>query len=1064
MRLDDIEDVYELSTIQEGLLFHSLFSPGTGVYLEQIQLTLVGELDVAAYRTAWQSIVDRHPILRTSFHTEAGKALQVVHRTVELPWTELDWRESDEAEQAGLLADLALADRMRGFRMEEAPLMRAALIRRGEDSWTFFWSFSHLLMDGWSFGLVFSELADLYTAGVTGATPALARPRPYRDYLKWWQQRDRTASDAFWRDHLAGFTTPGALEIGAPPSGDLPPDEPSHGVLPVPQLVAAMPRMAEFSRQHGLTLNTVMQGAWMVLLSRYLGRRDVIAGSTGTQRPADLAGAEHIMGPMLATMPVRADVDPDRPLVDWLRDLQSSMATAREHAEVSLAELRHAAALPGSAPLFEMDLAFENVPVPDLGLPGVRITESRYDGRPHFPITMIVMPGDDAPEPRLVFDRTRFSEPAAARLVRHFETLLDGMASTPDATLGELPVLPPEERSLVLGEWQRTSPVDGRRTLPEVFAERVAYDPHAVAVECGEESLTYRELDERANRLARHLVSLGAGPGQRVGLRLARTPDLVVGVLGTLKSGAAYVPLDLGQPAERMAYVLGDSGARILVTHAAAGDAVPEFDGTVVDLAAAAIAALPADAPETGPSPDDLAYVIYTSGSTGKPKGVQLTHANVVRLVAGAATRFDLGPADGWSLFHSYAFDVSVFEMWGAFGTGGRLVVVPHDATRNPEALHAVLREHRVTVFSQTPSAFRQYAAVALGADDQPPLRYVVFAGEALDVGSLQDWMDRFGDDSPRLVNMYGITEVTVHCTFHVVLKSELDSPVRGDVGRPLPDVRLYLLDERGEPVPIGVRGEICVAGPAVARGYQNLPELTAERFVSGPDGERMYRSGDLARFGEDGSIQFLGRADFQVKIRGFRVEPDEVAAVLRARDGVADAAVLAREYAPGDMWLVAWVVGAVGEAELREAAVAALPEYMVPSAFVLLDELPLTANGKLDRAALPEPDGTRPDVGAFVAPRDEREEKVAAIWRDVLGVEQVGVHDDFFALGGHSLLATRVVFALRAAFGVEVPVRLVFDRPTVAALTAGLPEPGGEGTTAIPRATRRARTGGSVA
>ncbi|MEU5363862.1 amino acid adenylation domain-containing protein [Streptomyces sp. NPDC005925] len=1053
MRLDGIEDVYELSSVQEGLLFHNLFTPGAGVYLEQITLTLHGELDVAAFRQSWQTIVDRHPVLRTSFHWEGvGKALQVVHRSVTLDMPELDWRDASPEEQEARYEQFALDDRMRGFAFDKPPLMRLALLRTADDTWKFFWSFSHLLLDGWSFGLCFYELTQLYNALAQGKQPTtLERPRPYHGYVAWWKKRSTEQAEKFWTRHLSGFETPERpLELGSIDRKPPAPGEPSHGMLPDRDLVALVPRLGEVAREHGLTVNTISQGAWMLLLSRYLDRDDVIAGSTGTQRPAGLPGAEQIMGPMLATMPVRAHVDPDAHLIEWLRDLQQDMAEARENADIALPELRRLGGLPGSVPLFDMDLAYENVPVPDMTLHRVEIGESTYDGRPHFPITMIIMPGERLPVPRLVYDRTRFPDRAAQRLIDHFYTALTAIIDNPDRTLSEIPVLPEAERAQ-LAEFAATEPVPVAATLHEIFAERAREHPDKAAVLCGTDRLTYGELDRRANRLARHLAGLGAGPGSTVGLAMERSTDMLVAVLGVLKSGAAYVPLDLTHPAERLAYTLSDAGALALVTHAAGRDRVPGFDGPRVDLDAdaAVLDALGDEPPATQTGLDSPAYLIYTSGSTGRPKGVVVTHRNVARLVAGAGTRFAFRPDDVWSMFHSYAFDVSVFETWGAFCNGATLAVVPRDDARSPEALHALLREHGVTVFSQTPSAFRAYMAVALTRpdDEQPPLRYVVFAGEPLDAPTLTPWIERFGSDRPQLINMYGITEVTVHCTFHRVTGTDLTGGIPNNIGRPLPDVSIHVLDRRGRPAPIGVGGEMYVGGPAVAKGYRNLPELTAERFLPDPFSDdpdaRLYRSGDLARYLENGDLEFLGRADQQVKVRGYRIEPGEIETVLRQDDAVREAVVIAREDTPGDRRLVAYVV--TGDEDdpterLRELVRAHLPEHMVPSAVVRLDALPLTVNGKTDREALPAPGGERPDLAAaYVAPRDEREEALVRVWTEVLGVERVGVHDDFFALGGHSLLATRVAFGASAALGIEVPVRLVFDRPTVAAMAADL-------------------------
>jgi surfactin family lipopeptide synthetase C len=1053
MKPADLQDVYELSPIQEGMLFHSLLDPESGVYVEQLHFTLRGALDVDAFRRAWQAMVDRHPIFRTGFHwEEVGKALQAVHAAATIPVEQLDWRDVPAADRERHHSEFAREERRRGFDLRRPPLMRIVLIRLEDELYRFFWSFPHIVMDGWSFGLALQEFAALYAAHAQGQPIELPPARPYRDYVAWWKRQDMGEAETYWRRTLAGFEPAGALESGPAPRPQDGDAGPTHGFVPDASLGGLVRDLQQVARDHRLTLNTIVQGAWLILLSRYLGRDDVICGATSTHRPATLPGAQTIVGPMLSTMPVRARVEPDEPLVAWLQRLQSSMAEARDHGDVPLHLFGQWAGTPHGAPLFETDLAFENAPAPEIGLHGLEVVDFGYDGRPHYPLTMVVFPQEDLP-PRLIYDRRRFTPEAAARLLGHFRTILESIAAAPGARVGDVEMLTAEERRQLLVEWAATTPQEAAPCLHERFAAQAARTPNAIAAVCGRETLTYRELDEQANRLAHRLRALGAGPGQRVGLCLGRSLHTLTGVLGVLKSGAAYVPLDLSHPAERMAYILRDADVTVLVTHQAAADRAPSFDGPVLclDKDAAAIAAEDATAPTSGAEPGDLAYVIYTSGSTGRPKGVQVTHANVVRLVTGAGTLFGFRADDVWSLFHSYAFDVSVFEMWGAFLNGARLVVVPHDTTRSAEALHALVREQGVTVLSQTPSAFRPFMEADRGHDPaQLSLRYVVFAGEYLDTPLLAPWIERHGDDRPHLVNMYGITETTVHSTFRRITAADLDSPVRSNIGRPLPDLRIHLLDPHGRPVPVGVPGEIHVSGPGVARGYQNLPELTAERFLPDPftdDPEaRMYRSGDIARRLENGELESIGRADFQVKIRGFRVEPGEIEAVLAAHPRVREAVVTARPHGPGDTRLVAYVVpDGPGDGlahDLRGHARARLPEYMVPTHVVELAAMPLTANGKIDRRALPEPDAARPDLAAdYVAPRTPAEKDVAQIWGDVLGVERVGVHDDFFDLGGHSLLATRVVSRLRAVLGADVTVRTLFDRPTVAGLCAALAE-----------------------
>ncbi|HYO12971.1 MAG TPA: amino acid adenylation domain-containing protein, partial [Thermoanaerobaculia bacterium] len=576
--------------------------------------------------------------------------------------------------------------------------------------------------------------------------------------------------------------------------------------------------------------------------------------------------------------------------------------------------------------------------------------------------------------------------------------------------------------------------------------------PEAVAVGCEEERLSYGELDRRANRLAWHLIGLGVSPGDLVGLCLERSVEMLVAILGVLKAGSAYVPLDPAYPRERLAFMLADSRVPVLLAHGSLAKVLPEPGPATrvvfLDRDPERIAGENAEAPAVAVSPDHPAYVIYTSGSTGRPKGVVVRHGNAVRLFTATEPWFGFGPEDVWTLFHSYAFDFSVWEIWGALLYGGRLVVVPWWESRSPEAFYGLLRTERVTVLNQTPSAFRQLTwaedAVLAGTAPDLALRWVIFGGEALELASLAPWFARHGDECPRLVNMYGITETTVHVTYRPLGRMDAKGS-RSVIGRAIPDLALHVLDKEFQPQPVGVPGEIHVGGTGLALGYLGRPELTAERFVPNPYGEpgsRLYRSGDLARYLPDGDLEYLGRIDHQVKIRGFRVELGEIESALAARPSIREAVVLAREHGT-EKRLVAYLVPAADEnpsaAELREHLRRTLPEHMVPAAFVILPALPLTPNGKVDRRALPAPE-IEAERG-YVAPRTPVEELLAGLWAELLGVARVGVEDRFFELGGHSLLATRMVSRLRGLFGVELPLRVLFENPTVAALARRVEE-----------------------
>jgi amino acid adenylation domain-containing protein/non-ribosomal peptide synthase protein (TIGR01720 family) len=1031
----DVEDVYPLTPLQEGMLFHALYESGSDAYVEQMSAVLEGSLDLGAFEAAWQDAAARHAILRTAFAWEGlERPLQVVHKRGAIPVERLDWSGLDGRGQEERLASYLAADRAKGFRLDALPLVRVAVARLSAERHRLVWTFHHALLDGWSLPVLLGEVFAAHGARAKGEVPRPAAPFAFRDHVAWLAARDEAAAEAHWREALRGVRAATPLVVDHPADPRLPP---AGGEAEMRLPHETTERLRAMAREHRLTLGTVVAGAWAALLARYTGEDDVVFGATVSGRPPELPGIESAVGLFINTVPLRTRVPQDVPALEWLAALQDQQARAREFEHVPLARIQGWSEVPRGRPLVESLLVFENYPVEAArGDGGLSIRDVRAFERTSFPVTVVA--GLAGPLVlRVTYDARRLDADAAQRLLGHLATLLKGIADDPRQRVGDLPLLTPEE--LAVREPAPHAPV---RCLHDLFAEQAARTPGRVALTHEGAAMTYAELDARSNALAHRLRRLGVAPGTRVALLLERSLDLVVGVLGVLKAGGAYVPLDPAYPQERLAFMLRDCGARILVTHQGLGiEGAPQ----AVRMDDPTLAREPTTAPEVGASPSDLAYVIYTSGSTGQPKGVLVEHAQVARLFTSTDPWFGFGERDVWTLFHSYAFDFSVWEMWGALLYGGRLVVVPHAVARDAAAFHDLLARERVTVLNQTPSAFAQLARVDEG---RPPgalaLRCVVFGGEALDVGALRGWMERHGDETPRLVNMYGITETTVHVTYRRIRRADADRVGVSPIGEPIPDLTLEILDARGRRVPVGVPGELHVGGAGVARGYLDRPELTAQRFLDA-GGRRVYRTGDLAKRLPDGDIAYLGRIDHQVKIRGFRIETDEVASALLRHEGVREAVVLAREDAPGEKRLVAYVVPRAeppSTSDLREHLRRSLPEHMVPAAFVALEALPLTSNGKVDRKALPAPESARPDLGvAFAEPRTPVEEALARAWREALRVERVGVHDNFFALGGDSLTSIRASLAA-AAHGVPMRPKHLFERQTIAEL-APLFEPG---------------------
>ncbi|MBV9791227.1 MAG: amino acid adenylation domain-containing protein, partial [Chloroflexi bacterium] len=776
---------------------------------------------------------------------------------------------------------------------------------------------------------------------------------------------------------------------------------------------------------------------------------------------------EPLIGFFVNTLVLRANLAGAPTVRELLARVRDTTLAAYAHQDVPFEELVQAiqpARDLSRNPLFQVMFVLQNTPLAAVELPAVTLTPVPVDpGIARFDLTLALTETDTGLHAALEYNTAVFTAETAGRLLSQYQAILEHCCAMPDQPITAIPLLSADERQLLLSQGSATvAPYPEERALHELFTAQAQRTPDAIAVvfEAGTRervTLTYGALNQRANQLAHHLRSLGVGDHTRgrraetlVGVCLDRSLDLVVALLAVLKAGGAYLPLDPSYPAERLMYMLADAGTRIVVTTAALADRLAPGDVQLVrvDVDAETIAAAPVDAPAVAVPSDGLAYVIYTSGSTGRPKGVQISHANVLRLMHATDAWFGFGPTDVWTLFHSYAFDFSVWELWGALLYGGRLVVVPFFVSRSPEAFRRLLASERVTVLNQTPSAFRQLMRAdeeAAARDEQAALalRYVILGGEALDPTMLRGWVVRHGIDTPQLVNMYGITETSVHVTYHVITVDDVRGTSSSPIGVQIPDLSLHVLDARGHLVPPGVPGELHVGGAGIARGYLGQPSLTAERFVpdpfSGIPGARMYRSGDLARRMYDGRLEYRGRLDSQVKLRGFRIELGEIEATLRTHPGVVDAVVLVRG-AGDERRLVAWFVATdlVSQAELRTHVATYLPAYMVPAAFVKIDTLPLTPNGKVDQHALPTPTAIdRQHDAALVAPRTPTEAQLTAIWQELLDRQQIGIHDSFFDLGGHSLLATQVMSRLRDVFQVELPIRQLFQTPTVAELAA---------------------------
>jgi amino acid adenylation domain-containing protein len=1001
----------------------------------------------------------------------------VVYKQVNVTLKIDDWCSLSEEEQQQELENFLAADRQQGFSLSQVPLMRLNLFRLGGNSYQFVWSHHHLLIDGWSSPLVFKDLLEFYQTLAQGNSLSYQPTVNYRHYIAWLQQQNQDTAKEFWRQKLQGFTAPTPLRIDRlSPQGER--GEISYGEEEIRLTVAATAAAQSFVKKHQLTLNNLVQVTWGLLLSRYSGEADVVFGATVSGRPSKLVGVESMVGLFINTLPVRVQMSSETELLGLLKDLQTQQVESEQFAYSPLVEIQGLSDIPRGMSLFDSIVVFENYPVDTQVLEdNSNLTISNFRGveQTNYPLTVVVIPGEQL-SVRLNYDGSRFEQDTINRMLSHFVTLLEGIIANPRERVSQLPLLTKIEQQQLLIDWNNTQvdyPAD--KCIHQLFEEQVEQTPNAVAVVFEGQQLTYGELNCRANQLAHYLLSLGVKPDELVGICVERSLEMIVGLLGILKAGGAYVSLDPDYPQERLSFMLEDSQVKILITQAKLAESIPEHQAQLIclDTELEKIAQNITSNPENKSEPENLTYTIYTSGSTGKPKGVLVNHANVVRLFAATDSWYHFNSQDVWTLFHSYAFDFSVWEMWGALLYGGRLVIVPYLVTRSPESFYELLCQEKVTILNQTPTAFRQLiqAEESLlrevgedsATDDDLGLRLVIFGGESLEINSLQPWFDRHGDQFPQLVNMYGITETTVHVTYRPLSMADVNSTA-SVIGRPLPDLQVYLLDQYLQPVPVGVPGEMYVGGAGVTRGYLNRPELTTERFISIPfdpplppldkggtqagaslnqgktqGGAKLYKTGDLARYLPNGELEYLGRIDNQVKIRGFRIELGEIEALLASHPQIWETVVLVWDDTTGDKRLVAYIVPqpeiTIIIDEIRQFLKAKLPDYMVPNAFVILAALPLTANGKIDRRALPPPESGSEASDKYVAPRTPMEEILATIWSEVLKVEKVGINDNFFELGGHSLLATQLVAQIRDRLEIELPLRQLFNSATLAEL-----------------------------
>ncbi|ELX8264388.1 non-ribosomal peptide synthase/polyketide synthase [Pseudomonas aeruginosa] len=1033
-----IEDIYPLSPMQHGMLFHSLYEQASGDYLNQLRVDVHG-LDPARFRAAWQAALDSHDILRAGFlwQGDLEQPLQVIHKHLELPFAEHDWRGREALAEA--LDELAASERRRGFELEQAPLLRLVLVRMDEERYHLVYTHHHILLDGWSSAQLLGEVLARYTGKQAERTGGR-----YRDYITWLQAQDKRVSEAFWKEQLAELLEPTRLAQAVAAEREQVGSGQFQRSLPP----ARTARLKTFAQRHAVTLNTLVQAAWSLLLQRYTGQDTVVFGATVAGRPAELAGIERQIGLFINTLPVVATPQPGMRLTDWLQEVQARSLALREQEHTPLFEIQRWAGL-GEA-LFDSLLVFENYPVAEAlekGSPGgVRFGPVSNHEQTNYPLTVALGVGDSL-SLQYSYDRQAFSDAAVEQLDRHLLNLLEGFVDNAERTLVELSLLDAEERALIDSLWNRSeSGFPASPLIHQRVAERARLAPDAPAVLFDDQVLSFAELDSRANRLAHALIARGVGPEVRVAIAMQRSAEIMIAFLAVLKSGGAYVPLDIEYPRERLLYMMQDSRAHLLLTQSHLLDRLPIPDG----LSCLCLdreqewAGFPAHDPEVALHGDNLAYVIYTSGSTGMPKGVAVSHGPLAAHIVATGERYEMTPADCELHFMSFAFDGS-HEGWMHPLINGARVLIRDDSLWLPEQTYAQMHRHGVTVAVFPPVYLQQLAEHAERDGNPPAARVYCFGGDAVAQASYDlAWRAL----RPQyLFNGYGPTETVVT---PLLWKARPDDPCGAaymPIGTLLGNRSGYILDAQLNLLPVGVAGELYLGGEGVARGYLERPALTAERFVPDPfgaPGSRLYRSGDLTRGRADGVVDYLGRVDHQVKIRGFRIELGEIEARLREQAAVREAVVVAQAGASGQQ-LVGYVVpqdpalvedaGAQAACRdaLRKALKERLPEYMLPAHLLFLACMPLTPNGKLDRKALPKPSADQQQRD-YQAPRSEVERQLATIWAEVLKLEQVGLADNFFEIGGDSIISLQVVSRARQ-LGIHFTPKMLFEAQTIGAL-----------------------------
>ena len=1034
-----VQDIYPLSPTQQGMLFHSLYGPKTGVYVVQVGYTLKGELNHDAFDQAWQQLIERHTILRTAFVWDNLESpVQVVGQKVTLPLTWLDWQEVSDGQQK--LAEWLEADRLQGFTLSAAPLMRLTVMQLSQNCYRIVWTHHHILLDGWSLPILLQEWMMGYRAACGQDMPQLAPPPSYRDYIVWLQKQDLNQAKQFWKKQLAGITAPTPLGIDRGLSSSAQSDyQAQHFSLSI----ELTQKLKTFAQRHRLTLSTLVQGAWARILSCYSGESAVLYGLACSGRPSSLPQSEHRVGLFINTLPMVVAIAPDDEIGPWLQDIQAQQLAIQPYEYTPLVEIQAVSDIAKTLPLFESVVVFENYPIQsrqrngELDLADVSIIEQT-----HYPLTLFAVATESLAF-KALYDRNRFSKASISRLLGHLQTVLESIVASKVSPVNNISLLSKAEKEQLFASGCSFTDRAPKHCVHQAIVDQAAQTPDATAIIFDGESVSYGQLNQRANQLAHYLKQQGITTGTLVGLCLQRSVEMVVTLLAILKTGSAYVPLDPMYPVTRLRYVIEDADINWVICHGSTrsidlGSAVKPVKSIDLDQIATVLASLPiADPPEHN-NLDALAYVIYTSGSTGKPKGVSIRHRSLSNLLGAMARRLHIKASDTLMAVTTLAFDIAALEIFLPLISGARLLLASVEIIRDCYLLIAHLDSFGVDIMQATPASWR--LLFNAGWSGQSGLK-ILCGGEALDLKLAK----RLMNCGEEVWNVYGPTETTIW-SGALALSAEQLAHGAVPMGHPLDNTQFYVLDQQQQPVPVGVAGELYIGGMGLAQGYWHRPRLTAEKFVANPlmalDGDAhptIYRTGDRVRYREDGTLDYLGRFDQQTKLRGYRIELGEIEAAIATHPAITQAIATVQGDRPADQRLVAYIKLANGSdgtdlvKGLRSHLIPLLPTYMIPSAYQILDTFPLTPNGKVDRKALPAIQ--QAVVAANHQPKTSLERTLAEVWQNLLKLDSVSIYDNFFEVGGHSLLVVNAQSQIRQKIGIEISLMDLFQYPTLSTL-----------------------------